>query len=121
MFSLIFPSERFISLEISRTVVRQQRKIVIILLEKIDFFTIGPRGEISVNKEKNIQGGAFFIENNEITLTNMRKNNDAMVMVNKTTMFEPGNSCNFINGNVILQVNFCKKFTFKDFCCIRKN
>jgi hypothetical protein len=106
LFSLIFPSERFISLEISRTVVRQQRKIVIILLEKIDFFTIGPRGEISVNKEKNIQGGAFFIENNEITLTNMRKNNDAMVMVNKTTMFEPGNSCNFINGNVILQVNF---------------
>jgi hypothetical protein len=118
MFSLLRPEGKFIALELSKVLMKTERKIIYIKLEKIEGFSIGPKQEI-ITDNLLIQN-QFLVKGKEFFIKNMSNSLDTLVMAKKSIEIHPRDQCTLLNGDSLLSFSVRKKFTLKSFFCFCK-
>ncbi|OMJ89924.1 hypothetical protein SteCoe_7812 [Stentor coeruleus] len=115
LLSLLKPHGKYISLELSRTVTKIQRKIIIISLQQRDYFCLGIKGEIlpdDLNK-----ACTFQVQGKKILLQNESLCMDTMVMARKTIEMPLYTNCLFANGGNLISFNVKEKMSIRKFFC----
>ncbi|OMJ82108.1 hypothetical protein SteCoe_17272 [Stentor coeruleus] len=119
LLSLLKPHGKHISLELSRTVTKLQRKIIIVSLREKNYFCFGITGEILPNDLHKIC--TFQVEGKKILLQNESLNMDTMVMARKTIEMPLYTKCLFANGDNLIRFNVKEKMSIRNFFCYCKN
>lgn len=118
LLSLLKPHGKYIFLELSRTVTKLQRKVIIVSLQERDYFCFGITGEILPNDLHKVC--TFQIQGKKVLLQNESLSMDTMVMARKTIEMPLYTNCLFVNGGNVMSLNVKEKMSIRNFFCFCK-